>query len=70
LLPDAPPDTFYHIGFGDGDRRTVLLVIPSLDVVATISAHRDAYAIGNDYLSEPVATVNEWISTILAGIRN
>ncbi|MGH8245685.1 MAG: hypothetical protein ACREUU_04560 [Gammaproteobacteria bacterium] len=40
LLPEAPEDTFYHIGNGHPKRATGLLVIPSLDIVAVLSMER------------------------------
>jgi CubicO group peptidase (beta-lactamase class C family) len=70
LLPDAPPDVFYHIGFGTGDRRTVLIVCPSLDLVAAVSTHRTTFDIGADYLQTPVATVNAWLAQIVRAIGN
>ena len=68
LLPNAPEDSYYHIGNGSGGRRTVLFVSPSLDLVAVISTHYSAYDIGRDYLSQPVSTVNEWIGKIIASV--
>jgi CubicO group peptidase (beta-lactamase class C family) len=40
LLPDVPPDAFYHIGNGHPKRATGLLIIPSLDTVAVLSMER------------------------------
>jgi CubicO group peptidase (beta-lactamase class C family) len=70
LLPDAPADAFYHIGFGKQGRRAVLLVCPSLDLVAAISTHYTKFDIGVDYLATPVATVNEWIARVASAISD
>jgi CubicO group peptidase (beta-lactamase class C family) len=40
LLPDAPADTFYVIGYGEPKRATCLMVIPSMDMVAVLSMER------------------------------
>ena len=70
LLPDAPDDAYYHIGNGVGGRRTVLLVAPSLDLVAVLSTDQDAYNLGGeDFLSEPVQSVNEWVRQIVAAVQ-
>ncbi|MBF0432823.1 MAG: serine hydrolase [Fibrobacteria bacterium] len=68
LLPDAPNDVFFHIGNGTGNRRTVLLIIPSQDIVAAVGVKSDAWDINKDYKSEPVPNVNEWISQIMPSI--
>ena len=70
LLPDAPDDAFFHVGNGRADRRTVLIVIPSLDIVAAVGTHASAYNITDGYLDEPVGHVNEWCGKIVAAVRS
>ncbi|GAG46025.1 unnamed protein product, partial [marine sediment metagenome] len=36
LLPNAPADAYFHVGNGKEGRRTVLAVIPSLELVAGV----------------------------------
>jgi len=69
LLPAAPPDAFYHVGNGRENRRTVLLVAPSLDLVAVVGTGAAAYDITRDYRTQPVPEVNEWIKRILDAVR-
>ena len=66
LLPSAPEDMFFHVGNGKDNRRTVLAVIPSLDLVAVVGTHAAAYDVTRGYKSEPVQHVNEWIGKIMA----
>ncbi len=40
LLPDAPADTFYMIGNGEPKRATILMVIPSMELVTVMSMER------------------------------
>jgi len=65
LLPDAPADTFYHVGNGRNNRRTVLLIIPSLDLIAIVGTSALAYDINANYKAHPVPEVNDWIACIL-----
>jgi CubicO group peptidase (beta-lactamase class C family) len=39
-LPELPEDAFYHIGNGDPQRATGLLIVPSWDMVAVLSMTR------------------------------
>ena len=39
-LPAMPPDAFYAYGWGEPKRGTLLLIVPSLDVVAVLSMER------------------------------
>lgn len=68
LLPNAPEDAYFHVGNGRDDRRTVLMVIPSLDLIAAVGVHAAKYDITSGYRSEPVENVDEWISKITAGV--
>ena len=68
LLPDAPADTFYHVGNGRNNRRTVLLIIPSLDLIAIVGTSALAYDINANYKARPVFEVNDWIARILNAI--
>lgn len=65
LLPNAPEDAYFHIGNGKENRRTVIIIIPSLDLVAVVGTHASMYDITSGYRSEPVPHVNEWIGNIL-----
>lgn len=69
LLPDVPADAYYHIGFGKGNRRTVLVVCPSLDLVAVVGTHASAYNMGREYKEQPVGTVNEWMGRVVASVQ-
>lgn len=69
LLPNAPDDTFFHVGNGKDNRRTVLAVIPSLDLVATVGTNAEKFDITSGYKSEPVPHVNEWIGKVLACVQ-
>jgi len=68
LLPNAPEDTYFHVGNGKENRRTVLVVIPSLDLVAAVGTHASKYDITKGYKSQPVPHVNEWIGKIVDSI--
>ena len=68
LLPGAPRDAFYHIGNGRENRRTVCMVIPSLDMVAVVGTSADTYDITVDYRSEPVAAVDGWIGRVVEAV--
>jgi CubicO group peptidase (beta-lactamase class C family) len=70
LLPGAPDDTFFHVGNGRNNRRTVLLMIPSLDLVAIVGTSALAYDINRNYRARPVPEVNEWITNVLTAIGN
>jgi CubicO group peptidase (beta-lactamase class C family) len=65
LLPDAPADTFFHIGNGKNDRRTVLAIVPSLDLVAVVGVNAEAFDITAGYTNVPVVTVNDWLRRIV-----
>jgi CubicO group peptidase (beta-lactamase class C family) len=69
LLPAAPADAFYHVGNGIKDRRTVLLIAPSLDLLAVIGTGARAYDLTKGYKEQPVAVVNEWISQVLEAVK-
>ena len=68
LLPGAPEDAFFHIGNGKDNRRTVLLVVPSLDLVAVVGTGAGVYDITSGYLARPIVRVDEWIRNILAAV--
>jgi CubicO group peptidase (beta-lactamase class C family) len=70
VLPNAPEDAYFHIGNGKDNRRTVLVVIPSLDLVAVVGTHGSTYNITDGYKSEPVPHVNEWIGKIIESIQD
>ena len=71
LLPSVPADAYFHTGTG-GERRTVLLVCPSLDLVAVIGHHKDAYNLTpvdiNELKGRPLMGVDNWISVVMAAI--
>jgi CubicO group peptidase (beta-lactamase class C family) len=69
VLPNAPEDAYFHIGNGKDNRRTVLVVIPSLDLVTVVGTHASKYNITDGYKSEPVQHVNEWIGKIIESIQ-
>jgi CubicO group peptidase (beta-lactamase class C family) len=68
LLPGAPDDAFFHVGNGKNNRRTVLLVVPSLDLVVVVGTGAGAYDITSGYESQPVGKVDEWICKILEAL--
>jgi CubicO group peptidase (beta-lactamase class C family) len=68
LLPEAPVDVYFHVGNGKNNRRTVLLMIPSLDLVAVVGTSAGAYDITNGYTLKPVARVDEWIRKIIEAV--
>lgn len=70
LLPNAPEDAYFHIGNGKGGRRTVLMVIPSLDLISVVGTHNSKYDITDGYKSEPIPDVNEWIGKIIKCIQD
>jgi CubicO group peptidase (beta-lactamase class C family) len=70
LLPSVPEDAFYHIGNGRENRRTVLLVVPSMDLVAVVGAGSGAYNITKGYKAQPVTQVNEWIGKIAEAVQS
>jgi len=70
LLPNAPEYAYFHVGNGKDDRRTVIMVIPSLDLVAAVGVHALKYNITSGYKSEPLENVNEWISKVISGVYN
>jgi hypothetical protein len=39
-IPSLPEDTFYAYGWGEHRRATVLLIVPSFDLVAVLSMER------------------------------
>jgi CubicO group peptidase (beta-lactamase class C family) len=69
LLPGAPEDAFFHVGMGRENRRTVLVIVPSLDLVAAVGTGAGAYDITSDYESHPVTKVDEWMRKILEAVR-
>ena len=69
LLPNAPADTYYHVGNGKDNRRTVLAIVPSLDLVAVVGTHAAQYDITKQYKAQPVPHVNEWLSKIVTCIK-
>jgi CubicO group peptidase (beta-lactamase class C family) len=68
LLPDVPDDAFYHVGNGRENRRTVLLIVPSFDLVAVVGTEAGAYDITRDYARQPAASVNEWAVRVAAAV--
>jgi len=66
LLPAAPADTFYSVGIGGEDRRTILAVVPSLDVVAVVATDAGAYDILKGYRERPLQLMNDWIGRVIA----
>ena len=69
LLPNAPDDAFFHVGNGKPNRRTVLIIIPSLDIVAAVGTDASVYDITDGYLDQPVGHVNDWCGRIVATVR-
>ena len=69
LLPSAPADTFYHVGNGREDRRTVCAVIESLDLVAVVGTSAHTCDLTSDYKARPVTKVDEWISKVTAALQ-
>jgi len=70
LLPDVPEDAYFHVGNGKESRRTVLMVVPSLDLVAIVGTHAARFDITRGYTSVPVPHVNEWIGKIVECIQD
>ena len=68
MLQDVPGDCYYHIGNGDASRRTVLVICPSLDLVAVINTHASAYDITSGFLSAPFTATNDWIKNIIDSV--
>lgn len=70
-LPSVPADAFFHTGTG-GERRTVLLICPSLDLVAVIGHDRSAYSLTpvdiND-LKGASTGVDAWIAQVMAALN-
>ena len=69
LLPGAPEDAFCHVGNGREERRSVCLIIPSLDLVAVVGTSARAYDITSGYRSRPMTQVDLWARKVLATIR-
>lgn len=54
LIPDAPEDAFFHIGHGREHRRTLLIVIPSTEVVVAIGTHEHVFDVAKSDQSRPL----------------
>lgn len=65
LLPSVPADAYYHVGNGQKNRRTVLLIVPSLDLIAIIGTDVSRYDITAQYDSVPVTRIDEWMREVL-----
>jgi hypothetical protein len=65
LLLNTPADTYYHVGNGKGNRRTVLAIVPSMDLVAFVGTPASQYDITKQYKAQPVPHVNEWLGKIV-----
>lgn len=64
LLPDAPPDAYFHTGSGRPNRKTVLFICPSLDLIALVGTDKEVYDIDSS------SAVNEWVREILAAVKS
>lgn len=70
-LPSMPADAFFHTGTG-GERRTVLLICPSLDLVAVIGHDRTAYnltPVEINSLKGASTGVDAWAAQIMAAMK-
>lgn len=65
LLGSAPADTFYSVGVGREERRTILAIVPSLDLVAVVATHAEAFDILKGYRERPFRLMDDWIGRVL-----
>lgn len=70
LLPHAPEDTFYSVGVGREDRRTILAVVPSLDLVAVVATDARAFDILKGYRERPFRLMDGWMGKVLKAVKS
>lgn len=67
-LPSAPADAFWHPGDGADGHRTLLLVVPSLDLVAACTIHDDDFDLTNGFAAQPARNPEQWAAALMPAI--
>lgn len=67
-LPAAPADAYWHCGDGADGHRTMLLVVPSLDLVAACTTHKDDFDLTNRFTARPSGGPAQWAAALLPAI--